>query len=109
MGKTLTCPFCYNKDTLKVVYCYKGHKVRNKQLNKYNEQEVKSLLKDGTIYRTERPKYVKYDFDGVVTEIGYTRDYINPPTAAFLVIKSNEKEYLFLDSSYSKYIEINNN
>ena len=26
MGKTLTCPFCNNKDTLKVVYCYRGYK-----------------------------------------------------------------------------------
>lgn len=64
MGKTLTCPFCFNRDTLKVVYCYRGHKIRNKQRNKYKEDEASTLLKDGTIYRAERPKYIKYDFDG---------------------------------------------
>ncbi|MDD6941424.1 MAG: hypothetical protein SOV80_06865 [Bacilli bacterium] len=42
MGKTLTCPFCNNKDTLKVVYCYRGYKKKNNDLS--------NLVKDGTIY-----------------------------------------------------------
>ena len=42
MGKTLTCPFCNNKDTLKVVYCYRGYKRKNNDLS--------NLVKDGTIY-----------------------------------------------------------
>ena len=57
MGKTLTCPFCNNKDTLKVVYCYRGYKKRN---NDY----ISNLIKDGTIYRNEKPRFEKYDFDG---------------------------------------------
>lgn len=64
MGKTLTCPFCHYGNTIKVVYCYKGHKIRDKYQNKYKEDELMNLVRDGTIYRTERPRYVKYDFDG---------------------------------------------
>lgn len=56
MGKTLTCPFCNNKDTLKVVYCYRGYKRKNNDLS--------NLVKDGTIYRNEKPRFEKYDFDG---------------------------------------------
>lgn len=57
MGKTLTCPFCNNKDTLKVVYCYRGYKKRN-------NDDISNLIKDGTIYRNEKPRFEKYDFDG---------------------------------------------
>lgn len=57
MGKTMACPFCNNKDTLKVVYCYRGYKKRNKD-------DVRDLLKTGTKYRNEKPRYEKYDFDG---------------------------------------------
>ena len=56
MGKTLTCPFCNNKDTLKVVYCYRGYKRKNNDLS--------NLVKDGTIYRNEKTRFEKYDFDG---------------------------------------------
>ena len=56
IGKTLTCPFCNNKDTLKVVYCYRGYKRKNNDLS--------NLVKDGTIYRNEKPRFEKYDFDG---------------------------------------------
>lgn len=56
MGKTLTCPFCNNKDTLKVVYCYRGYKRK--------KDDLSNLVKDGTIYRNEKPRFEKYDFDG---------------------------------------------
>ena len=46
MGKTLTCPFCNNKDTLKVVYCYIEYKRKNNDLS--------NLVKDGTIYNIEK-------------------------------------------------------
>ena len=52
MGKTLTCSFCNNKDTLKVVYCYRGYKMKNNDLS--------NLVKDGTIYRKYCPNCQNY-------------------------------------------------
>ena len=57
MGKTIACPYCNNRNTLKVVYCYRGYKKREKD-------DVSHLIKKGTIYRNEKTRYEKYDFDG---------------------------------------------
>ena len=51
--------------------------------------------------------YEEIKFNAEINEIGYTKDYISPPVSTFLVIKSNNKEYLFYDTSYDKYVEIN--
>lgn len=67
MGKTMNCPYCYNNDTLRVVYSYRGY-------TKRNNDDVSHLLKNGTIYRDEKCRYKKYDFDGEeITAVHYNK------------------------------------
>ena len=51
--------------------------------------------------------YKEIKFNGEVEEIGYTTEYVSPPISKFLVLKSNNKEYVFINTTYDNYVEIN--
>lgn len=60
MTKTI-CPYCNSRETLNIVYNYIGY---NKRKNKNHDNDIKKLLKEGTILRNEKKRIEKYDFDG---------------------------------------------
>ena len=59
------------------------------------------------VLRNDFKDYKEINFNGEVEEFGYTVEYISPPISKFLVVKSNNKEYVFTNTTYDNYVEIN--
>ena len=64
------------------------------------------------IYKLEKASdftnvFKELNIDKKVIDIGYTKDYKMPPISNFLVLKTENGEYLYTDTSYDRYVAIN--